>query len=299
MNKFIVLCALFALTACSERSVSTDQQETSSAPAKTMESSPPSTLDQVINSQPAETQARYPYRHPKETLEFFDIKPGMTVMEVLPGGGWYSKILLAYLGKEGHLIGVDYAMDMWPHFDWPTEKFLQERQQWAGMWTSDAKQWAGNDGAEVSAFTFNTLSEELSESTDAVLFIRALHNLARFENKGNYLSKAIQETKRVLKSGGIVGIVQHQAPEDKSDSWADGSRGYLKRDFVISQFEQAGFEYLKETNINKNAKDQPGEKDIVWRLPPSLSTSKDNDELREKYLQIGESNRMTLKFRKP
>jgi predicted methyltransferase len=102
-----------------------------------------------------------------------------------------------------------------------------------------------------------------------------------------------------LKPGGVVGIVQHQAREDKSDAWADGTQGYMKRSYVKRMMERAGFELVEESSLNENPKDQPGDEDGVWRLPPSLSTSQDNPKLQETYKAIGESNRMTLLFRKP
>ena len=102
----------------------------------------------------------------------------------------------------------------------------------------------------------------------------------------------------MLKDGGLVGVVQHRAPESASDEWANGSRGYLKQSAVIAMFEDAGFQLVARSEINANPKDQPGEEDIVWRLPPSLRTSQENPELREAMLAIGESDRMTLLFRK-
>ena len=99
--------------------------------------------------------------------------------------------------------------------------------------------------------------------------------------------------------GGIVGVVQHMAPETASDDWADGSRGYLKKTFLIAQMKKAGFDFVASSDINLNAKDQPTEKDIVWRLPPTFHGSKDKPELKKQYMAIGESNRMTLTFRKP
>lgn len=291
MNKLIILSALLILSACKQGTINNSNNEITAIPSSTQ-------LEQALSKQTPETQARYQYRHPKETLEFFGLKPGMTVIEVLPSGGWYSQILVSYLGTEGHLIGVDYAAEMWPKFNWATAEFIEKRKFWSEEWTADAKQWAGDSGAKASAYSFSTVTKELTETADAILFIRALHNLA-YLDKGQFLTNALNEAKRMLKPGGIVGVVQHQAPEDKSDTWADGSRGYLKRNFVIAQLEQVGFEYLAETDINKNNKDQPGENDIVWRLPPSLSTSAENEELKEQYLRIGESNRMTLKFRKP
>ena len=103
----------------------------------------------------------------------------------------------------------------------------------------------------------------------------------------------------MLKPGGVVGVVQHEARENMSDEWASGAKGYLKKDFVIDKMTAAGFEYIGASDVNQNEKDQPGSEDIVWRLPPSLSTSREDPELREAMQAIGESNRMTLKFRKP
>ena len=91
----------------------------------------------------------------------------------------------------------------------------------------------------------------------------------------------------------------HRPFSKMPDEWASGSNGYLKTDFIIAQMEKAGFEYVDASDINANPKDQPTESDFVWRLPPSLGTSGDNPELRAEMEAIGESNRMTLKFRKP
>lgn len=253
-------------------------------------------LDTILAAQNDETKERYPYRNPKETLEFFAIKPGMHVVEALPGGGWYSKILQAYLGGDGRLIGVDYDFNMWPNFSFVDDEFLQKRKNWSQEWPQKASSWASSKGAAIDAYTFGTLPQDLS--VDAIVFIRALHNLSRFEDKGGYLTRALGESFRILKSGGVVGVVQHHAL-GKSDEWANGSRGYLKKSVLKAQFEAAGFEFVAESDINSNPKDQPGEDDIVWRLPPSLSTSKDDETLKQQYRDIGESNRMTLLFRKP
>jgi predicted methyltransferase len=301
------------LTACSSG------EDTDSATARTGEtapaSAPPGTADNksaarpslsdnarlaaVLAAQPPERQARYPYRHPLETLEFFGITPGMTVVEVLPGGGWYSAILAPYLGREGRLIGVDYPMAIWPNFSFASQEFIQDRLGWVESWPREAEAWRREDGAEVKATRFGEFPELLAGTADAVLFIRALHNLNRFEPVGGFLTQALEDTMTVLRPGGIVGVVQHAAPEARSDEWADGSSGYLKKSAVIAFFEDAGFELVAESDINANPRDVPGEEDIVWRLPPSLSTSKDAPELRAKYEAIGESNRMTLLFRKP
>jgi len=256
-------------------------------------------LASVLAAQPAEEQARYRWRHPRETLEFFGIAPGMTVVEALPGAGWYTKVLLPYLGPEGRLVGADYSLQMYPKFGFLSEEQLKEKENWVQDFTKQATGWAGDDGAAVSAFVFGSMPADMKGKADAVLFIRALHNLARFENEGGFLTQAIKDAHDALKPGGIVGVVQHQARDNMPDEWASGRNGYLKKDFVIRKMEDAGFVYLGESDINQNDRDQPTESDMVWRLPPTLATSRDDPERRAKMEAIGESNRMTLKFRKP
>jgi predicted methyltransferase len=256
-------------------------------------------LAEVLAAQPAEVQARYEWRHPRETLEFFGVAPGMTVVEALPGGGWYTKILMPYLGADGSYVGADYALDMWPRFGFFGEDFLKQKETWVTDFTNEAGGWAGEGGPAVAAFALGSMPDSMNGTADAVLFIRALHNLARFESEGGYLSAALQDTFDVLKPGGIVGVVQHEARPDTSDDWASGRNGYLKQQFVIDRFTAAGFEYVGSSDVNQNPADRPGEEDIVWRLPPSLSTSRENPELKAQMEAIGESNRMTLKFRKP
>ncbi len=256
-------------------------------------------MSAVLAAQPETIQARYVWRHPAETLEFFGVEPGMKVIEALPGGGWYSKILLPYLGTEGGLVGVDYSLEMYPLFGFFSDEMMQSKKNWTSEWTEEANSWRGEDDASVTAFVFGSLPEEMKGTADAVLFIRALHNLSRFENQGGFLTTALQNAFDVLKPGGIVGVVQHQAAEDKSAEWADGTHGYLKKSTVIAFMQKAGFELVGETAINENPKDQPGENDGVWRLPPTLSIEDDNEETADAMRAIGESNRMTLKFRKP
>ncbi len=256
-------------------------------------------LDDVLAAQPEEVQARYGARHTKETLEFFGIKPGMTVVEGLPGGGWYTKILLPYLGADGVLIGADYAEDMYPKFGFFSQEDIDAKKTWVADWTAKANGWRSEGDASVSAFQFGSMSDEMKGTADAVFMVRALHNLARFEGDGAYLTAALNDAFEALKPGGVAGVVQHMAREDMPDDWASGGRGYLKQDFVIGQMEKAGFVFEASIDINNNPADKPSEKDIVWRLPPTYATSRDNEELKAQMKAIGESNRMTLRFRKP
>lgn len=255
-------------------------------------------LAAVLAAQAPEVKTRYGARHPQETLEFFGIKPGMTVYEALPGGGWYSNILSRYLGPDGKLVGVDYPYAMYPMFNFYDEAFLEAKKTWVKSWPEQARAWHGNDGAAIDAFLFGAMPDAMTGQADAVLLIRALHNLARFEAEGGYLTAALADIHRALKPGGIVGVVQHLAPESASDAWADGSSGYLKKSFVVKRFEDAGFELVGESDVNLNPADQPTEQDYVWRLPPALSLNPENEANREQYIKIGDSTRMTLRFRK-
>lgn len=298
MHKYIAALLVLGFAACQPATESEPESaaEAMATPAPPAENS---RLAIVLDAQPEDVRARYEYRHPQETLEFFGIEPGMTLVEGLPGGGWYTRILLPYLGKEGHLIGANYALDMWHYFPFGTEEFVEMQRTWTTDFPAGVEEWRDADSAAVDAFIFGSMPESLAGTADAVFLARVLHNVANFEAEGGYLTAAMADTYAVLKPGGVLGIVQHQARDEMSDEFADGSHGYLKKSFVIAAAEKAGFEFVAESDINANPKDQPGEDDIVWRLPPSFATSADNPELQAEMEAIGESNRMTLKFRKP
>lgn len=306
MRSLALLVSICLLSACN-----TDTTETSSASeeeaAATVEietqveetKAPSLNLDFILDSVSEEHKARHQYRHPKATIEFFGIEPGMTVVEYLPGGGWYSQLLAPLIGSEGTLIGADYNMTLWPNFSWMNDAFMEERVAWPNTWTAKFAEWGGDNAAKPHATTIPEIGAEYENTVDAALFIRALHNLARFENKGGFLTEALDKTYKVLKPGGIVGVVQHEAREDKNDAWADGSAGYLKKSFVVERFKAAGFEFVAETSINQNELDQPGDQEVVWRLPPSYFNSGDDADKKAVFTKIGESNRMTLLFKKP
>ncbi|MEO0878292.1 MAG: methyltransferase [Pseudomonadota bacterium] len=257
-------------------------------------------LDAVLAAQPEENQARYQFRHPKETLEFIGVEPGMTVIDVLPGGGYYTRILMPYLGDEGTVIGVDYAKSMWALFGgFANEEFLAAKDTWTQTWTAQAEEWRGDGDAAVTAAVFGAMPESAAGAVDAALVVRAYHHLARFEEEGGFESSALADLFTALKPGGVVGIVQHRAPESNDDVWAEGDNGYVKESDVKAAMEAAGFEFVEASEINANPKDQPTNEDVVWRLPPALATSREDAALREQMTAIGESDRMTLKFRKP
>lgn len=255
----------------------------------------------ILDAQSDEHKARHGFRNPGETLMFFGLEPGMTVVEALPSGGWYSRVLLPYLGAEGTLIGANYPMSLFEQFGFATEEFMADLATWVDDFPLDAAEWCSEDCASVSGFFFGNRPAELDGTVDAVLFVRALHNMARFQNEGvdDFLDQAFADAYAVLKPGGVLGIVQHAAPADADDGWTTGAAGYLKEAFVIAQAEAAGFEFEAASAVNANPADQPVAGDVVWRLPPALGTTEEGSEERAAMAAIGESNRMTLKFRKP
>ncbi|MEM7079945.1 MAG: methyltransferase [Pseudomonadota bacterium] len=299
LHRIFIIAASLLLAACT-------QQNNAPAASDQTRAAPPTPAPAVITNellrtvlakQPDDVQNRYDQRHPQQTLEFFGVKPGMTVVEALPGGGWYSKLLLPYLGEEGRLIGVNYAQDMWQHFGgFATPEYIERMKTWPTDWPAGAREWGIPSAASVDGFVFGAMPETMSGTADAVLLIRALHNMARFTEEGDYLMAALADLHKVLKPGGIVGIVQHEARPDMPDAWASGAMGYLKRDYVIDAMERAGFTLVGASAVNANPKDQPTTDDFVWRLPPSYAVAGEDADKRAMVDAIGESNRMTLKF---
>ena len=254
------------------------------------------TLSAVLASRSDEDKIRDDARQPLETLTFFQIKPGMTIAEALPGGGWYTRILANYLGQDGTLYGVNYPDSLWPMLSYASPKWIAERIAATQNFTAKVATFTDN-GITAKGFTFDTVPPEVEGTVDRVLLIRALHNLNRFQQKAGTRSQALAATHAMLKKDGLVGVVQHRAPATVSEEWADGTKGYLNEAAVIAMFAEAGFVLVAQSEINANPMDQPSGEDSVWRLPPSLRGSND-DEQREAMVAIGESDRMTLLFRK-
>jgi predicted methyltransferase len=254
-------------------------------------------LTSVIASRSAEDKARDGARHPLETLEFFQIKPGMTVAEGLPGGGWYTRILANYLGGKGTLYGVNYPDRLWPMLSFATPEWIAGRIAANDSFPAEVATFTDN-GITARGFTFESVPPEVQGTVDRVLLIRALHNLNRFEKQAGTRTRALAAVHTMLKKDGLVGVVQHRAPESVSAEWAEGNAGYLNEAAVIVMFEEAGFELVADSDINANPLDQPAGDDVVWRLPPSLRGSEEDPKQREAMLAVGESDRMTLLFRK-
>lgn len=254
-------------------------------------------LAEAVAGRSAEDRARDGARHPVETLAFFGVQPGMVVAETLPGGGWYTRVLAAYLGGEGTLYGVNYSADMLPLFSWMSPERIEKAKADIAAFDTTVAGFTDN-GITARGFAFDQVPADVAGTVDRVLFIRSLHHLNRFEAQAQTLTRALADTRAMLKDNGMVGVVQHRAPEDAPPETVLGHRGYLKQSDVVAAFEAAGFKLVGSSEINANAKDQPGPQDIVWRLPPSMRGADDNPRLKAQMEAIGESDRMTLLFAK-
>ncbi|HEX6218903.1 MAG TPA: methyltransferase domain-containing protein, partial [Sphingomicrobium sp.] len=227
--------------------------------------------------------ARDPYRHPAETLAFFGVQPNHTVVEIWPGGGWYTEILAPYLAHGG---GKLYAAAP----DWGRSGIDKLKAANAPLYGP----------VTVADFpVFDGKAAEIPDgSADAVVTFRNVHNWRmgyRRDDKQDYSADAFRQIYAMLKPGGVLGIVDHRLPEDASDE-RERNSGYIKVSTVRRLAEQAGFQFAGSSEINANPKDTADWPNGVWTLPPALRLG-DTD--REKYLAIGESDRMTLKFVKP
>lgn len=215
-------------------------------------------------------------RHPYETLTFFGIKPTMTVVELVPGGGWYTEILAPYLRDQGKYIGAGPA---------PEKKgAIALRAKFDANPALYGK-------ATMGVFEPpNRYEIAPPGSVDMVLTFRNLHNWVG--NGEAALATTFKEIHKVLKPGGVLGLVDHRLPVAmKQDEKA--SSGYVHEAYVIKLAENAGFKFAGKSEVNANPKDKADHEKGVWTLPPVLA-NKDKD--REKYMAIGESDRMTLKF---
>jgi len=229
--------------------------------------------------------ARNQYRHPVETLEFFGIEDGMTVMEIWPGGGWYTEVLAPAMRDHGKLVIAtwDPAVEGQAKYRYSLpEKMKETFAKYPGVY----------DQVET-VFYSPPESASLGEegSVDMVLTFRNTHG---WINAGQ-AQDIYNEFARVLKPGGVLGVVQHRA-DPGTDPAVTAKSGYVSEETIKGFALSAGLVFEESSEINGNPKDSHDHPKGVWTLPPSLRLG---DEDREKYLAIGESDRMTLRFRKP
>lgn len=227
-------------------------------------------------------RARDRYRHPYETLEFIGVKPSDTVVELWPGGGWYTEILAPYLASGGKLI---LAAPTWG------------RSGIDKLKTANPALYGPLTVADFPVFD-GRAAEIAPGSVDVVLTFRNVHNWRmgyRRDDKADYAPEAFRQIYAMLKPGGVLGMEDHRLPES-ANAERERNSGYIKTSTVIALAQAAGFELVAQSEINSNLKDTTDWPNGVWTLPPSLALQ---DQDRAKYLAIGESDRITLKFVKP
>ena len=233
----------------------------------------------------ADNIARNQYRHPTDTLEFFGLTQDMTVLEIHPGALWYTEILAPVLKADGQLIvaGHDISIENQPDYRYSQQASMEERL---------SKEDTIFGAVKIATFT-PPQGIELGEpaSVDMVLTFRNFHGWIR-DGVG---STNMQAFYQVLKPGGVLGVVQHRT--DMPGLLASGKiNGYVSEAQMIELAEAAGFVLEARTDINANPRDNHQHPEGVWTLPPTLRLGETN---RQSYIDIGESDRMTLRFRKP
>jgi predicted methyltransferase len=226
--------------------------------------------------------ARDVYRHPYETLNFFGITPKMTVVELAPGGGWYTEILAPYLRDQGKLIAAGNELAS-PEADErrAAERFLARM---------NAKPEVYNKVALGVFAPPRKIDYAPAGSVDMVLTFRNIHNW--METGPDGVKSVFKAAYTALKPGGVFGVEEHRLPAGKAQD-PKASGGYMSEAYVISLAESVGFKLAAKSEVNANPKDNADHKSGVWALPPTYANK---DEDRAKYQAIGESNRMTLKF---
>lgn len=213
----------------------------------------------------------------------------MTVAEFAPGGGWYTRVLAPYMSGKGKYLAFNYDSGA---RDYDTRAQEARAKGWTERFSTSVGEMLGTD--PVTAFEYDEVPEEVEGTVDRVVIFRSMHGL----NINNLADDVIRTARKMLKDDGMVGVVQHRAPEGASwDDYVARQRGYLPQKVVIALFEANGFELVESSEINANPKDPANWERGVWTLPPVLATGEE-DAKRSEYLAIGESDRMTLLFKK-
>jgi predicted methyltransferase len=224
--------------------------------------------------------ARDSARHPAQELSFFGISPQMTVIELWPGGGYWTEILGPYLSTQGH-----YYVSLPPPGD-------QEEDAGVARWRARI----GAKAQRIGTIHETLLGKEHNEiapagSADLILTFRNLHNWM----DDSYAEQALAACFKALKPGGILGVEEHRGRNDQTQD-PRAKSGYVRQDYTIALAHKAGFELVDSSEINANSRDTKDWVDGVWTLPPTLSQG---DKDRARYLAVGEADNFVLKFRKP
>ncbi|WP_306581459.1 methyltransferase [Dokdonella sp.] len=295
MNKFISLLPLaLALAACGSNDAPAPtanvpvhapelDQPAQPTPPQSAQESAVAKLDRALAGdwRSESNKARDPYRHPKETLEFFGVKPSDTLIEITPGAGWYTEVLAPFLKDSGHFIAAAAA-------DASSDYAKSSNEAYRALLQKDEAAFG-----KVAFVEFDPKAPVLgaADSADTVLTFRNVHNWAM----GGNAPAMFKAFFAVLKPGGTLGVVDHRAAAGAAFDKVKDS-GYLPQDYVIKLATDAGFKLEAQSEINANPADTKDHAKGVWTLPPTYALG---DEDHAKYQAIGESDRMTLKFVKP
>ena len=253
------------------------------------DASAPSLEDVLAHERRDDDRARDQYRNPAETLAFFGVEPSMTVAEYGPGGGWYTRVLAPYLMADGQYIAFNQDSDGLQYRDRAQEA---RSKAWTERFKNGLAEGMGVEADDVMAFETDEMPEDVAGTVDRVVIFRSMHGL----NIGNRADDVLKAARMMLKDDGMVGVVQHRAPDGASyDDYGARQRGYMRKADVVAIFEANGFELAGESEINANPNDPADWEGGVWTLPPVLRYGEQD---RDRYLAIGESDRMTLLFKK-
>ncbi|MCR9271007.1 MAG: hypothetical protein NXH72_13525 [Hyphomonadaceae bacterium] len=286
------------LAACSggnEAPTETLEAETP-PPVEEIETGPITLADAVAGDWRSDDEkARDAWRNPAETLAFFEIEQDDTVVEIWPGGGWYTNVLAPYLASgDGQLIAAVWDVNV---FEGERRAGIEQRiADFKAVYEADTDLFGT---LEYSAFSAQSGPLAAADSVDAVLTFRNVHNWMG----GDYSAKFFTDAYAALKPGGILGVVEHRLPSSAEQD-PRGASGYVHEDFVKAMAAAAGFEFVESSEINANPADTADHPFGVWTLPPVSRTSDREGNSpegfdAEVYKAIGESDRMTLKFVKP
>ncbi len=244
------------------------------------------TLQDTVKSEVRsdKNKARDEFRNPQQTLNFFGLSKDMNVVEIWPGGGWYTEIIAPMVAEKGKFVAA--------HF--PSGTDIGYFNKHLPKYQAKIKNTPALSKTEITEF-HPKFSPEMAPagSADMVLTFRNLHNF--YMTSDEMMQSTLDAAFKALKPGGVLGVVDHKLPENL-DTEAFRQSGYIKQSVVEAAAKKAGFKLVASSGVNANPLDQAQYEKGVWTLPPTLALG---DKDKAKYLSIGESNRFTLKFVKP
>ncbi len=251
------------------------------------------TLEQVLAAETRDAdRARDQYRNPAETLTFFQIDPSMTVAEYGPGGGWYTRVLAPWIMPQGKYIAFNSDSDA---REYDTRAQEARAKAWTERFTSSFAEGMDVEADTVTAFEVDELPDDVIGTVDRIVIFRSMHGL----NIRNQADQVLKGARQLLKDDGLVGVVQHRAPQGASyDDYGARQRGYMRTEDVVAIFSANGFELVDSSEINANPNDPANWEGGVWTLPPALGFGRQTEEEQAQHRAIGESDRMTLLFKK-